>query len=162
MDQRLRRLTRVDRNNKVTLQSVELVVNRCKCSRKCLSKVSQLDILTYRYRAWKPNKFEERRKWVLSMLQEAKIECSELGGRTTFDTKLVGHKVCNSCYADAIGYSQRQFKYLKRSILIYNRSSGAHRNSDHGREFMHVTACRSVVEAIFHKCGCPQPHRHAK
>ena len=32
VDQRLRRLTREDRNNKVTLQSVELVVNRCKCS----------------------------------------------------------------------------------------------------------------------------------
>ena len=162
VDQRPRRLTREDRNNKVTLQSVELVVNRCKCSRKCLSKVSQLDILTYRYRAWKPNKFEERRKWVLSMLQEAKIECSEPGGRTTFNTKLAGHKVCNSCYADAIGYSQRQFKYLKRSILTHNRSSGAHGNSDRSREFMHVAACRSVMEAIFHECGCPQPHRHAK
>ena len=105
VDQRPSRLTREDRNNKVTLQSVELMVNRCKCSQKYLSKVSQLDILTYRYRAWKPNKFEERWKWILSMLQEAKVECSELGGRTTFDTKLAGHKVCNSCCADAIGYS---------------------------------------------------------
>ena len=42
VDQRPRWLTREDQNNKVTLQSVELVVNRCKCSRKCLSKVSQL------------------------------------------------------------------------------------------------------------------------
>ena len=40
VDQHPRRLTREDRN-KVTLQSIELVVNRCKCSQKCLSKVSQ-------------------------------------------------------------------------------------------------------------------------
>ena len=96
------------------------------------------------------------------MLQEAKVECNELGGRTTFDTKLARHKVCNSCYANTIGYLQRRFNYLKRSILTHNRSSGLHGNSDRNRELTHVAACRSVMEAIFYECGCPQPHRQAK
>ena len=70
-------------------------------------KVFEMDILNYRYRTWKPNKFEERRKWILSMLHEAKVESTKPGGRPSFATKLVGHSVCNNCYADAIGYSQR-------------------------------------------------------
>ena len=157
-----RRLTREDRNNKVTLRSVELLLSRNKCSRKCLSKVSEMDILNYWYRAWKPNKFEERRKWILSMLHEAKVESTKPRGRPSFATKLVGHIVCNNCYADAIGYSQRQFKYLKRSNLTHERSSGQHGNSDRSRELSHVATCRVVMEAIFVECGCPQPHRHAK
>ena len=60
--QRPRRLTREDQNSKVTLRSVELLLSKNKCSRKCLSKVSEMDILNYPYCAWKPNKFEKRRK----------------------------------------------------------------------------------------------------
>ena len=96
------------------------------------------------------------------MLQEAKVQFSEPRERTTFDTKLVGYKVCNNCYADAIGYLQQQFKYLKWSILTPYRSSGLHGNSDCNRKLTYVAACRFVMEAIFHECECPQPHKHAK
>ena len=79
-----------------------------------------MDILNYRYRTWKPNKFEEKRKWILSMLHEAKVESTKPGGRPSFATKLVGHNVCNNCYIDAIGYLQQQFKYLNFEAIDFD------------------------------------------
>ena len=91
------------------------------------------------------------------MLHEAKVESIEARGRPNFTTKLVGHNVCNNCYADAIGYSQRQFKYLKRSILMHERSSGQHGNSDRSRELLHAATCRAMMEAILRNVDVHNP-----
>ena len=45
----------------------------------------------------------------------------ERGGCLMFAMKVNGHSVCNRCYADATGYSQRQFTNLKQSIKTTTR-----------------------------------------
>ena len=150
------------RNRKVTLESVQGAVRRSKCARKCLSKLPELMILTHRYEAWKSKSYADRRQWILQILREAKVDPGEGGGRLTFAMKVNGHSVCNRCYADATGYSQRQFMNLKQSIRTHNRSSSEHGNNRRSREHSNIAACRAVLDNFFKECGCSQPNRHAK
>ena len=146
----------------MTLESVAGAVRRSKCARKCLSKLPELMILTHRYEAWKSKSYAERRQWILQILREAKVDPGEGGGRLTFAMKVNRHSVCNRCYADATGYSQRQFTNLKQSIQTHNRSSSEHGNNRRSREHSNIAACWAVLNNFFQECGCSQPHRHAK
>ena len=49
--------------------------------------------------------------------------------RDKYKTKLDGVEVCNSCYAMALGYSQRRFKQLKVAYRVYRRVTAVHGNT---------------------------------
>ena len=85
------------RGRKVTLESVQGAVRRSKCACKCLSKLSEVMILTHRCEAWKSKSYAERRQWILRILKEAKVEPGEGGGPLMFATKVNRHSVCNRC-----------------------------------------------------------------
>ena len=68
------RLMEEHRTRKVTLESVHEAIRRSKCACKYLSKLLELMILTYRYKAWKSKSYVERRQWILRILKEAKVE----------------------------------------------------------------------------------------
>ena len=156
------RITGEARAQKVSVQSVQATMARSRCARKCLTNCGVPVILDYRYNAWKSSSYTERKKWVLSMLREARVMTAGEGTPMTFATKVGGISVCNRCYADAIGYSQRQFAYLKRSIRTHNRFEGVHRNCNRTREHTNVSAMRAVMEYFVKENACKQPHRHAK
>ena len=161
-ERRGNREIRKHQNKKVILESLQGAVRRSKCARKCLSKLSELMILTHRYEAWKSKSYAERRQWILQILWEAKVDPGEGGGRLTFAMKVNRYSVCNKCYADATGYSQRQFTNLKQSIRTHNISSSEHGSNRRSREHSNIATCQAVLDNFFQECGCSQPHQHAK
>ena len=95
-------------------------------------------------------------------IKRSEGRAGEGGGCVTFATKVNGHSVCNRYYADATGYSQRQFTNLKQSIRTHNISSSAYGNNLRSREHSNIAAYRAILDIFFRECGCSQPHRHAK
>ena len=61
--------------------------------------------------AW-GQKYDVRATWIMQILN-AFYQRTEGMRRDKYKTKLDGMEVCNSCYAMALGYSQRRFKQLK-------------------------------------------------
>ena len=112
-----RKTQREPGNNKVTLESVHEAVKRSKCARRCLFKISECAILSYRYYAWQSSSSSERRDWIMDRLSEARVRPTSV--RSPFAMKIDGVSICNKCYADAVGYSISKLGALKRSLILH-------------------------------------------
>ena len=66
-----------------------------------------------------------------------------------------------NCYGLAVGYSERQFKRLKRAVRT-GCVAVVHENSQRIPEGMHTSAARAVLEQYIADAGCPQPYRAIK
>ena len=112
------------RNRKVRLESVQEAVHRSKCARKCLSKLSELMILTHLYDVWKSKSYAERRHSILRILRKAKVEPGERGDRLTFAMKVNGHSV-----APLHNLSRNGRAATSRDTDVTNRDLGASRGA---------------------------------
>ena len=77
--------------------------------------------------------------------------------RDKYKTKLDSVEVCNSCYAMALGYSQRRFKQLKVAHRVYGRVAAVHGNTCNLRE-----ATRENFIAFVGDARCTQSHRQVR
>ena len=78
--------------------------------------------------------------------------------RDKYKTKLDGMEVCNSCYAMALGYSQRRFKKLKVAHRVYGRVAVVHGNTCNLRERAKMSAARENFTAFVGDARCTQSH----
>ena len=136
----------------VKLDSVLEVKTRGCCLRNCLREVDKRYILDQRYMAW-GQKYEVRATWIIQMLN-AFYQRTKGMRRNKYKTKLDGVEVCNSCYAMALGYSQRHFKQLKVAYRVYGRVAAVHGNTCNLKERAKMSAARESFTSFVRDVGC--------
>ena len=82
--------------------------------------------------------------------------------RDKYKTKLDGVEVCNSCYAMALGYSQRRLKQLKVAHRVYGRVTAVHGNTCNLKEQEKMSAARESFTSFVGDVGCTQSHHQVR
>lgn len=150
------------RGEKVTLAAVEEVKQRPICSKHCLEPISAFDILSLRYQAWEDISYAKRAMWLVTTLRAFKVARHDLEIGFKFETKISGMKVCNSCFAAAIGYSRRRMNKIMSNIREKDVHNPIHGNTGNQREATHISMARAKFESFIQCFGETQPHRQVR
>jgi hypothetical protein len=148
------------RKERLSSESVVLDQKKVLCSQRCLHDIQAEDILMLQCLSLGSPKYERRAMWVIDTLQgfmavERIVDMQEY---IKCVTRINGLRVCNACYALAIGYSRSKLADLIGEIRNSGRCSSHHGNTHRRREMNKITMARVLFEQYVKDFGKPMPN----
>jgi hypothetical protein len=153
--------SRVDR---MSMDSVLTEKTKVYCAQRCRHDIDPKDILILRCLALGSSKYEQQSTWIINTLRGFMIRETTLrrGEHIKCVTRINGKKVCNACYAVAIGYSRSKLMNFIAEIRNTGRYTSVHGNTHRRREKNKVTVARALFEQYVKDFGEPMPHRQTR
>jgi hypothetical protein len=117
--------------DRMSMDSVLTEKTKVYCAQRCLHDIDPKDILILRCLALGSSKYEQRSTWIINTLRgfmtremtlwrEERIKCV---------IRINGKKVCNACYAGAIGYPRSRLMNFIAEIRSTGRCTSVHGNT---------------------------------
>jgi hypothetical protein len=159
------RIIGMSRTQKVSLLVVLADKEKVLCSQRCLHDIDANDICILRCQALKSSTYGERSTWLINTLRGFMTRITTMTSSREHlkcITRIKGKRVCNACFAMAIGYSRRGLVRLIAEIRDNNRHTSIHGNRQCRREKNKVTMARALFEQYIKDFGELQPHRQCR
>jgi hypothetical protein len=152
------------RVERLSMDSVVSDKEKVLCSQRCLHDIDVEEILLIRCLALGSSNYEKRTTWVINTLQSFMTRENTMTMREHLKciTRVYGKRVCNACFALAIGYSRSRLAALITDIRNTTRSGSIHGNRHHRREKNNTTIARVLFEQYVKDFGEPMPNRQTR
>ena len=136
------------RKERLSLDCVIMDKEKVICSQRCLHDIQAEDILLLRCLSLGSPKYDKRSTWIIDTLRgfmtvERTLDMQE---RIKCVTRISRKKVCNACYALAVGYSRSRLVDLIVEIQNTSCCASCHGNTHCQREKNKITMARVLFE----------------